>query len=379
MKKIVVVSDSFKGSLSSAQICDIVSQEAGTFFPDCAVTGIPVADGGEGTVDCFLASLEGEKVFVGVAGPFFDPVQAFYGRFGDTAIIEMAAAAGLPLAGERKNPALATTYGVGELIGHALENGAKSLILALGGSATNDGGCGAAAALGTKFYNAAGKPFVPTGGTLSKIARIDNSETARRLAGVSVTAMCDIDNPMHGPNGAAYVFAPQKGASPADVAVLDGELAALDGAIARELGLSVSQVPGAGAAGAMGAGVLAFFGAELKRGIEAVLDTVRFEDRISGADFVITGEGKIDGQSLRGKVVVGVAKRAKAAGVPVVAVVGDVGDDLEGVYETGVTAVFSTNQQAIPFSEAKKRSEQDYRFTVQNLFRLLAAAKGSCL
>lgn len=376
MKKIVVVSDSFKGSLSSGQICDIVSQEAKAFFPACEVAGIPVADGGEGTVDCFLASLPGEKRFVEVKGPYFEPIQAFYGCFGETAIIEMAAAAGLPLVGEHKNPALTTTYGVGELIRHALDHGAKQLVLALGGSATNDGGCGAAAALGTRFTDADGKAFVPTGGTLSRIAHIDNRETRRLLSGVSVTAMCDIDNPMHGPNGAAHVFAPQKGASPADVTVLDGELIALDRAISRELGLQVAQVPGAGAAGAMGAGVLAFFGAELKRGIEAVLDTVRFEERIAGADFVITGEGKIDGQSLRGKVVIGVAKRAKAAGVPVLAIVGDVGDDLNGVYETGVTAVFSTNQQAIPFSEAKKRSERDYRFTVQNLFRLLLVAPG---
>ena len=376
MQKIVVVSDSFKGSLSSGQISEMVSQEARAFFPACEVTGIPVADGGEGTVDCFLSCLAGEKVFVEVAGPYFEPVQAFYGRFGETAVVEMAAAAGLPLVGDRKNPAETTTYGVGELIRHALANGAKHLILALGGSATNDGGCGAAAALGTRFLNAAGEAFVPTGGTLSKIERIDNSETKRLLTGVSVTAMCDIDNPMHGPNGAAHIFAPQKGASPADVLFLDGELAALDAAIARELGLRIALVPGAGAAGAMGAGVVAFLGAELKRGIEAVLDAVRFEERIAGADFVITGEGKIDGQSLRGKVVVGVAKRAKAMNVPVIAIVGDVGDDLGGVYEAGVTAVFSTNQQAIPFSEAKKRSERDYRFTAQNLFRLLLAAKG---
>lgn len=375
MRKIVVVSDSFKGSLSSAKICKIVSQEVEAFFPACEVVGIPVADGGEGTVDCFLASLPGEKVFVEVNGPWFEPVRAFYGRMGETAIIEMAAAAGLPLVGERKNPALTTTYGVGELMRHALDHGAKRLILALGGSATNDGACGAAAALGTKFFDVAGESFVPTGGTLSKIARIDNRETNRLLNGILVTAMCDIDNPMHGLNGAAAVFAPQKGASEADIAALDGELAALDAVFSRELGAQVARVPGAGAAGAMGAGALAFFGAELKRGIETVLDTVRFEERISGADFVITGEGKIDQQSLRGKVVIGVARRAKAAGVPVVAIVGDVGDNIGDVYEAGVTAVFSINQQAIPVSEAKKRSEQDYRFTVSNLFRLLQTTR----
>ncbi len=378
MRKIVVVSDSFKGSLSSKQICEIVSQEVKAFFPACEIVGVPVADGGEGTVDCFLASLPGEKIMVEVKGPNFEPVQAFYGRIGETAIVEMAAAAGLPLVGERKNPMNTTTYGVGELMRHALEHGVKRLILALGGSATSDGGCGAAAALGTKFFDAEGKVFVPTGGTLSKITHMDNSETMRLLSGVSVTAMCDIDNPMHGPNGAAYVFAPQKGANPEDVAYLDSELTALDRTIARELGAEVALVPGAGAAGAMGAGALAFFGAELKRGIETVLDTVRFEERLSGADLVITGEGRIDAQSLRGKVVIGVARRAKAAGVPVVAIVGDVGDDIGGVYKAGVTAVFSTNQRAIPVSEAKKRSEQDYRMTVQNIIRLLLAARDFC-
>jgi len=371
MKKIVVVSDSFKGSLSSMQISRIVAEEAGKYFPACEVAGIPVADGGEGTVDCFLACLEGERVNVSVSGPYFDPVEAFYGRFGEMAVIEMAASAGLPLVGEQKNPLKTTTYGVGQLMKHALEHGAKELILALGGSATNDGGCGCAAAMGTRFFNAGGKEFVPTGGTLSSIACIDNSETKRLLDGVRVTAMCDIDNPMHGPSGAAFVFAPQKGADPETVRFLDGELVALDTCLSRELGADVASVPGAGAAGAMGAGVLAFFGAELKPGIEAVLDAVHFEQRIRNADYIVTGEGKIDGQSLRGKVVSGVSRRAKALHVPVLAIVGDVGDDIGAVYELGVTAVFSTNQQAIPFSEAKKRSEKDYRFTVQNLFRLL--------
>lgn len=375
VKKIVVVSDSFKGSLSSMQISHIVDEEARKLFPACNVVGIPVADGGEGTVDCFLACLEGERVNLTVSGPYFEPVEGFYGRFGTTAVIEMAAAAGLPLVGERKNPTETTTFGVGELMKHALEHGAREVILALGGSATNDGGCGCAAAMGTKFFDAAGKTFVPTGGTLSRIARIDCSETNRILEGVRVTAMCDIDNPMHGPTGAAYIFGPQKGADAETVKILDRELAAFDECLERELGAKVASVPGAGAAGAMGAGVLAFFGAELKRGIEAVLDAVGFEQKIQDADFVITGEGKIDGQSLRGKVVSGVSRRAKKFHVPVLAVVGDVGDDIGSVYDMGVTAVFSTNQQAIPFSEAKKRSENDYRFTVQNLFRLIFEAQ----
>lgn len=372
MKKIAVVSDSFKGSVSSAEICEITAQQAARFFPGCEVVGLPVADGGEGTVDSFLACLPGEKVHLEVTGPNFERVESFYGSFGETAIIEMAAAAGLPMVDDDKNPSKTTTFGVGELMRHALSNGAKRIILALGGSATNDGGCGAASALGTRFFNAAGEQFVPVGGTLSGIVRIENEETMRLLSGVEVIAMCDIDNPMHGERGAACVFSPQKGADAEMVQFLDRELIALDHTLAREMNARVAELPGAGAAGAMGAGAVAFFGASLKPGIETVLDTVRFEERIAGANFVITGEGKIDSQSLRGKVVIGVSRRAKLLGIPVFAVVGDVGDDIDEAYSQGVTAVFSTNHLAIPFSEAKKRSKLDYRLTIENLFRLLA-------
>ena len=371
MKKIAVVSDSFKGSITSSEICDIVAEETVRFFPSCEIVRIPVADGGEGTVDSYLACLPGEKILVEAAGPNFERRTAFYGMFGETAIIEIAAAAGLPLVGEEKDPSKATTYGVGELMRHALEHGARKIILGLGGSASNDGGCGAAAALGTKFFDSEGNAFVPVGGTLSRIQRIERFEPARLLEGVEIVAMCDIDNPMHGTNGAAYIFAPQKGADATMVTRLDRELVALDAAIMRNLGISVANIPGAGAAGAMGAGVLAFFGAALLPGIETVLDTVCFEERIADADFVITGEGKIDRQSLRGKVAIGVARRAKRLDIPVLAVVGDVGDNIDEIYAEGVSAVFSTNQLAIPFSEAKLRSKQDYRSTIANILRLI--------
>ena len=285
MRKIAVVSDSFKGSLSSGEISAIVVEEARRFFPVCEVVGLSVADGGEGTVDSFLECMAGEKVFVEVAGPYFKRVESFYGRVGETAIIEMAAAAGLPMVGDEKDPTRTTTYGVGELMQNALLAGAKRIILALGGSATNDGGCGAAAALGTRFFDAAGELFVPVGGTLSKIAHIDNTETMRLLDGVEVVAMCDIDNPMHGERGAAYVFAPQKGADASMVRLLDAELVALDQTLAREIDARVADLPGAGAAGAMGAGAVAFFGAKLQPGIETVLDTVRFEERDCGRGF----------------------------------------------------------------------------------------------
>ena len=374
MRKILVVSDSFKGTISSGEICAMVVEETARFFPACEVIGLPVADGGEGTVDSVLACMAGEKVFLEVTGPFFERRTAFYGRFGDTAILEMAAAAGLPLVDEaQRDPSRTTTYGVGELMRHALERGAKRIVLGLGGSATNDGGCGAAAALGTRFYDADGHTFVPAGGTLSNIVKIDLSETKRLFSGVEVVAMCDIDNPMHGPRGAAHIFAPQKGAGEQMVRLLDDELRALDQTIQRELSVSVAEQPGSGAAGAMGAGALAFFGARLQPGIETVLDTVRFEKRAVGADFVITGEGRLDSQSLRGKVVIGVARRAKRLGIPVVAIVGDIGDDIDEAYAAGVTAVFSTNRVAVPFSEASIRSKRDYRAAVNNLLRLIAA------
>ena len=380
MRKILVVSDSFKGTISSGEICAMVAEETARFFPACEVVGLPVADGGEGTVDSFLACMAGEKVFLEVTGPGFERRTAFYGRFGETAIVEMAAAAGLPLVDEaQRDPSRATTYGVGELMRHALERGAKKIVLGLGGSATNDGGCGAAAALGTRFYDSDGRLFTPVGGTLSTIAKIDLSEIRRLLDGVEVVAMCDIDNPMHGPRGAAHVFAPQKGAGEAMVRLLDAELHALDQTIQRELGVSVAELPGAGAAGALGAGAVAFFGAQLRPGIETVLDTIRFEERAAGADFVITGEGRLDSQSLRGKVVIGVARRAKRLGIPVVTIVGDIGDDIDEAYNAGVTAVFSTNRLAIPFAEASPRSKRDYRAAVNNLLRLIAGLGSDAL
>lgn len=367
MKKCIVIPDSFKGSLSSLQICEIARQSIGKFFPDCQVVTLPVADGGEGTVDCFLSAMPGERVTLQVHGPYMEQITACYARFGDTAIIEMASAAGLPMVGERKDPSATTTYGVGEQLLHAVKHGAKKIILGLGGSATNDAGCGAAAAAGVVFLDGQGVPFVPTGGTLSRIASYDCTKARQLFAGVEITCMCDIDNPMYGPSGAAFVFGPQKGADPQMVQQLDQQLRAL----AKLLPEGTDHLAGAGAAGAMGAGMVAFLGAQLRSGIETVLDVVDFDRQLEGTDLVLTGEGKIDSQSLRGKVVIGVARRAAAKQVPVCAVVGDVGDDAYDAYSMGVSTIFSTNRLAIPFSQAKLRSEQDYRHTLEDLLRLI--------
>ena len=376
MKKCIVVPDSFKGTLSSVDICNIATESITHFFPDCRVIAIPVADGGEGIVECFLKACGGTAVTAAATGPYGENIEAVYARIGDTAVIEMASAAGLPMVGDNKDPARASTFGVGNIIRHAVENGAKEILLGLGGSATNDGGCGAAAALGAVFLDTDGMEFVPTGGTLVNISSIDISGVSSFLDGVKLTAMCDIDNPMYGKTGAAYIFGPQKGADEDMVKALDEGLKHLDEVIKKSIGVSAADVPGAGAAGAFGAGCVAFFGAELKAGIDAVLDLVGFDDMLSNTDMVFTGEGRIDGQSLRGKVVIGVAARAKKQNVPVTAIVGDVMDDAYSAYDMGVTAIFSTNRQAIASSEAKKRSRQDYIRTMEDILRFCKALNG---
>ena len=380
MKKCIVISDSFKGSLSSGEICDIARACFAEVLSDCELTAIPVADGGEGTVDCFRQVCGGELVPVTVQGPFGQDMEAAYLRLdGGRAVIEMASSAGLPLVGDRRDPRITSTYGVGQQIRHAVEQGSTQILLGLGGSCTNDGGCGCAAALGVRFLDRAGQAFVPTGGTLDQIAHIDVSGARQLLQTVNLTAMCDIDNPMHGPTGASYIFGPQKGADPAMVEFLDGQLKALDAVIQRELHRSVADVPGAGAAGAFGAGILAFLDGTLCPGIEAVLDLVDFDGKLKDCDLVITGEGRFDSQSIRGKVVSGVSRRAKRQGVPVAVIAGSVAEDVESVSadpDSGVTAVFSINRQAMDYSESRPFSRRNYRYTLENLLRLMKSTHG---
>ena len=377
MEKILLVPDSFKGTLSSRQVCQVMAGQLRRFFPQAQVKSIPVADGGEGSVEAFLAAAGGERRMLTVTGPFGEPVEAFYGILGDgrTAVIEMAACAGLPLAEGRLNPERATTYGVGELLLAAKEAGCTKAILGLGGSCTNDGGAGAAAALGAKFTRADGAAFVPSGGTLGEIAALDVSPVAQALQGMELTAMCDIDNPLYGEAGAAAVFAPQKGADAAMVARLDAGLRHLGQVSARCLGRDFSHLPGTGAAGGLGFGMAAFCGAQLRMGIDAVLDAVGFDSLLPGTDVVFTGEGKIDSQSARGKVVSGVAARCRKAGVPVVAVVGQIGQGFEEMYQQGLTAVFSINRAAQPFAESRFHAGENLALTMENIARLLAASR----
>lgn len=372
MKKIVCIPDSFKGTLSSLSVCEVMKTVIEHRLPSCEVVTIPIADGGEGSVDAFLSAIGGEKIKVEVLNPYFEPMQSFYGRCGnEVAIIEMAAAAGLPLVYNRANPSLTTTYGVGQLIAHAIDHGAKNIIVGLGGSCTNDGGCGAAAALGVKFFNKQEEVFTPVGATLIDIARIDTTLAMQRLNGITITTMCDIDNPMFGLQGAAYIFAPQKGADMSMVQHLDEGLRHLATMMEQWCGIDVSLLPGSAAAGGMGAGMVAFCNSTLQMGIETILNTVNFESVVKDADCIFTGEGKIDAQSLRGKVVIGVGRRAKLCHVPVIAIVGAIGEDISEVYNHGITAVFSINPVPEDFEIAKHKTQSNLALTVDNVVRTL--------
>lgn len=371
MNKYILIPDSFKGTMSSETICGIMAKAIRKFEPEAQIISIPVADGGEGSVDAFLTALGGERVQAVVTGPLGRPVPSFWGKMeqGKTAVIEMAAAAGLPQVGDTPDPAGATTYGVGELMRAALDEGCSKIILGLGGSATTDGGCGMASALGAVFKDAQGEAFIPAGGTLNRISRVDLSGLDSRLSSVEIIAMCDIDNPLYGPEGAAFVFGPQKGADSEMVCLLDQGLRHLAEVMYSQYGCTEEGTAGAGAAGGLGYGMRAFLGARLQMGIETVLDTVRFDETVQGARLVFSGEGKIDSQSVRGKVVIGVARRTQKAAVPLIAVVGDIGDDIEEAYERGVSAIFSINRVAVPYQQARVRAAEDLRLTVENIMR----------
>lgn len=376
MAKYVLIPDSFKGTLSSEDICRIASEEILRLEPEAEICAIPVADGGEGTVDAFLAAVGGTRAEVPCTGPCGQEVMGFYGLLPDgTAVVEMAAAAGLPLAGACRDPEKTTTYGVGQLMAHALSRGAKRLVLGLGGSATNDGGCGAAAALGAEFLDEEGRAFVPTGGTLTQIAHIRMKGLRETLAGAEVTVMCDIDNPLCGPAGAAAVFGPQKGADAAMVARMDAGLRHLAETLEKDVGMEVLTLAGGGSAGGFGAGAAAFFGGQLRMGIDVVLDITDFDRKCRGASLVITGEGHLDSQSLRGKTVVGVARRARALGVPAAALVGGCETALDAVYAEGVSGIFPIHPALCTWPQAAARTEEDLRFTMGNLLRFMAALR----
>lgn len=373
MKKVILIPDSFKGTMSSSTVCDIMSKAIKESFPDAEIISVPVADGGEGTVEAFVQACGGEIEYCPAADPYFNDIDSFIGLIdgGNTAVVEMAAAAGITLRRENHNIEITTTFGVGQLIEHALDLGVKKIIVGLGGSLTTDGGCGMAAALGIKFFDQIGQPFIPVSGTLNQIHRIDACNLDKRLSGIELVAMCDINNPLYGENGAAYIFSPQKGASPEQVAALDDGLKNLAKIAARDLSFADDRFPGAGAAGGLGFGMKAFLNAKMQMGIQTVLDTVNFDALAADADLVISGEGKLDSQSLGGKVVIGIAQRTKKLGVFLMAVVGSMGEDISAVYPLGVNAVFCTNRACLPFEKARLRCQSDLYDTVRDVIRAI--------
>ncbi len=371
----LLMPDSFKGTMSAMEVCDIMRRAILLREPDARVASVPVADGGEGTVDCFLYAFGGKKRQVMVRGPYGDQKEAFYGvtgESGETAIVEMAAAAGFSTEdceGRRRDPSSATTFGVGELIRAAVDGGARKIILGLGGSCTNDGGAGMAAALGTVFLDERGKAFVPTGKDLALVKRIDTGETEKLLSDISIEVMCDIDNPLYGPRGAAYVFAPQKGADVEMVRMLDDNLKAFAATIEKETGKDVSTLPGGGAAGGMGAGAYALLGAKLSQGIDVILDMMKFEELVKGCRAIFTGEGQFDSQSLGGKVVVGIGRRARRAGIPVIVVAGRVAENLPGLSDVGISHVFQTVDE--PYRSRKEMLERCREDLFDTMVRIL--------
>ncbi len=366
IRRFLVAPDSFKGSLSAADTAAAIADGIRSVRPDAEILCFPIADGGEGSVD----ALGAQRMPVNAAGPDGYAIPSFWGKLGETtAVIEMAAAAGLPQS-RLKDPERTTTFGVGELILAALKAGCRNFVLGLGGSATNDAGCGMAAALGAVFTDKDGRIFLPIGGTLGEIAHISLDKMDPRLKESAFTVMCDVTNPLYGGNGAAFVFAPQKGADAEAVLRLDAGLRNFAAVVKADLGRDLSQLAGGGAAGGMGAGAALFLGAELKSGIRTVLDLRGFDDHLTEGTVVFTGEGKFDASSLDGKAVSGVAARAAQKGVPVVVLAGSA-EAVPGAYERGVTAVFSVQSAPRTLEEAMRRCAGDLREAAANLTRLI--------
>ncbi len=366
MKRIVLVPDSYKGSLSSSEICAVIKNTILELLPECEVICIPVADGGEGSVDCFLEAMQGEKIHATVSGPFGEPMRCYYGACGDFAVVEMASCAGLPLVEGNQDPLKATTYGVGELILDALRKGFPKIIIGLGGSATNDAGCGMACALGVKFYDKNGKEFFPTGGTLHNIFRIDASGIDPAVLSTEIVAMCDISNPLYGEDGAAWIFGPQKGADHDMVLFLDEGLRHLSEMVKKDLGIDIASLPGSGAAGGMGGGLVAFLDAKLQMGIDTVLESTNFSNIIKDADLVITGEGRLDSQTLRGKVACGVGRAAERGGVPAIAIVGSLEPGFSNFSSLGLSAVWDTVVAPMPLADALTLTRSNIALMTRN-------------
>jgi glycerate kinase len=377
--RVVVAPDSYKGSLSALRVAEAMERGVKAVFPEAEVRKVPIADGGEGTVEALVAATHGSIRHSAVRGPLGEAVVAAWGVLGDgeTAVIEMAAASGLPLVPrERRDPRLTTTFGTGELVRAALDAGLRRIIVGIGGSATNDGGTGLARALGARFLDAAGADLPEGGAALARLERIELGGLDPRLAAASLVVACDVDNPLTGPRGASAVYGPQKGATPEMVRELDAALARYAEVARGATGRDVASLPGAGAAGGLGAGLLFFTPARLRPGVEIVLETTRFDEVVRGADLVLTGEGRTDFQTAMGKAPVGVAAAAKRHGVPVICLAGGLGPGADDVLGKGIDALESAVPAAMPLEEAMAQGADLVEAGAARACRLVRVGQG---
>ena len=373
--KIVVAPDSFKGSVSALEAASAMEQGLRRVFPEAVIEKIPMADGGEGTVQSLVDATGGHLQTRRVLAPLENEIDAQFGILsdGETAVIEMASASGLTLvAPHEQNPLRTTTYGTGQLIHAALEAGCRHLIIGIGGSATNDGGAGMAEALGVRLLDANGKQIQRGGGNLGQLASIDATALHPAIAETETVVACDVNNPLTGPDGASHVYGPQKGATPEMIETLDGHLAHFDKILTRTFGKSFNDIPGAGAAGGLGAGLMAFLNAELRLGIDIMIDAVNLKERVKGAAIVFTGEGQLDFQTAFGKTPVGVAKVAKAHAIPVIAIAGGVAEGAEAVYDAGIDAMLGIVQEPMSLENAVTDASRLIADTAEQAARLVA-------
>jgi glycerate 2-kinase len=370
--KIVIAPDSFKGSLSAKEVANSIENGIKKVIKDAEIIKIPMADGGEGTVQSLVDGTGGKIIKVKVHDPLMRSIESFYGILGDekTAVIEMAAASGLPLISvDERNPMKTTTYGTGELIKHAIDMGCRNIIIGIGGSATNDGGAGMVKALGAKLLDKNNEEIDFGGEGLRSLHSIDISSMDERIKECNITAACDVDNPLCGEKGASYVFGPQKGADKEMVRKLDEYLLNFANVIKNDLDIDIKDVPGAGAAGGLGGGLLTFLNANLKRGIDIVIETTNLENNLENADFVITGEGMIDFQTAFGKTPFGVAKAAKKFNIPVIAIAGGIGRDANTLYEKGFNSIFSIVDKPMSLKEAMDKGSILLEETAERIMR----------
>lgn len=373
--KLIFAPDSFKESLTALEICEILERVTARHFPDAETICIPVADGGEGTVDALLRAMDGRRIRTQVTGPRFEPETAQWGLLSDgvTAVMEMAQASGLsyvPL--PQRDPRRTTSLGTGEMIAEALRQGVRKILIGIGGSATNDGGIGMLQALGAVFTDAAGQPVPPVGGALASVAKADFSGLLPELRHTEITVICDVTNPLLGENGATWIYGPQKGATPEICEELEAGMAHFAQVAAAAAGRDIASFPGAGAAGGLGAALGGVLGAQLRSGIDAVLDAVDFSAKLEGVSLAVTGEGRIDGQSVCfGKVPVGVAKRCAQRGIPTVAIVGGIGEGAEGLFQLCESTIQTTVSGPMSLQAAMSNAPALYEQAADRLFRAI--------